>query len=145
MRPESIIMAEHFLNRSKLLSVDLENARRRLRNLQANRLALFDDKSASGAHTSLQMLETDVFRHLNELLKIQNEIVATIKKVSDPVLCSLLTAIYINHCTLADVAEMMSYDERHIYRLKQKALAAVAAILAAEGDNLCDIDSAQSL
>lgn len=145
MHPESIIMAEHFLNRSKLLSVDLDNARRRLRNLQAHRLALFGDNSAAGAHTSLQMLETDVFRHLNELLKVQNEIIKTIEKVSDPSLRSLLTAIYINHCTLFEVAEMMNFDERHIYRLKKKALAAVAAILAANGDNLCDIDIAQSL
>ena len=72
-------------------------------------------------------LDEELRAQTGRLLALKRDILAAIDRVSDPLLCTILTAYYINAKTLEVIAEELNYSVRQISRLHQKAVAAVEA------------------
>lgn len=68
-------------------------------------------------------LKADVSSRLKRICEIKEEIFSLIKKVDNPIYRTLLTLRYIKGETMERCAEIMEYEERHIYRIHKKALA----------------------
>ena len=72
-------------------------------------------------------LEEEINREEERLLAVEREILEAIDRVDDLLLCTILTAYYVNAKTLETIAEELNYSVRQISRLHQKAVAAVEA------------------
>lgn len=66
--------------------------------------------------------EQAIYADLAELAQIQMDIGAAIKAVSDPRLQLLLELRYLMYKTWEEIAEILCYDARHVYRLHAEAL-----------------------
>lgn len=67
-------------------------------------------------------LKADISSRCARLMEIKKEISHIIGCIDDPICRTLLTYRYISGETMEKTAELMEYDERHIYRIHKKAL-----------------------
>lgn len=64
----------------------------------------------------------DIDKHKTKLFRILKEITGVIMQVEDSTLRNLLICRYINFETWNNIAEILHYGERQLYRLRRKAL-----------------------
>lgn len=64
----------------------------------------------------------EIDKHKTELFRILKEITGVIMQVEDSTLRNLLICRYINFETWNNIAEILHYGERQLYRLHRKAL-----------------------
>lgn len=74
------------------------------------------------AIASLADEEQAIYADLAELAQIQIDINNVIKAVPDPRLQMLLELRYLMYKTWEEIAEILCYDARHVYRLHAEAL-----------------------
>ncbi len=74
-------------------------------------------------------LSIEVDKEIAELEDIRKEILTAIHKLSDNILCSLLTGYYVNDLTWEEVADKLGYTLRHTTRLHNRALALMQPII----------------
>ena len=108
----------------------LDDAMERLRLLTAAGDDTEEKKQLAGM---MQKEEEAFLRHLCSLLDKEKEIKSTILKVPEGMQRTMLEMRYVHHYSYFDIAEKMQLDERHIYRVHNKALKAAALVLAEEG------------
>lgn len=70
-------------------------------------------------------LKADILSRIKRIMEIKKEIEEVIGKIENPTLRALLQYRYINGETFEKTAELMCYEERHIYRLHKKAIETV--------------------
>ena len=138
-KPEHILRTEAFFNSAKDIRIQLTIDQKRLSDLQSRRSILFEHGCPEDLVLSVRAVENDVYKDIKRLLKAEQNILAVIERVEDPLLRYLLRCFYVNGQTGLQVAEAMNYDERTVWRVKHRALEAASRILA---NNLCDIDNA---
>jgi len=71
-------------------------------------------------------LKADVSSRLVRIMEIKRDILSLIGKIENPTYRTLLTLRYVKGFTMEKCAEMMDYEERHLYRLHKKAVDAAA-------------------
>ena len=69
-------------------------------------------------------IKADVSSRLTRLLEMKRDISSLIDKIENSTYRTLLTLRYINGETMEKCAEIMDYEERHIYRIHKKAVEA---------------------
>jgi len=102
--------------------------------LKASLGKLADEVKREGADKDLYItyltLKADILSRVKRIMEIKKEIEEVIAKIDNPTLRTLLQYRYIGGETFEKTAELMCYEERHIYRLHKKAIEAAK--------NLCD-------
>ena len=77
----------------------------------------------------INKLISSIQQDILELIKVEDEIRHTIKSIDNSYYRTILTEIYINGCTLEEVAEKINYGYKQTCRLHGKALLAVKDVL----------------
>lgn len=70
-----------------------------------------------------------IYRRVNALFDVQQEIVEAVGRVEPPLLRALLTARYINYKTWDEIAAELGYDLRWVHRLHREALEQIGRVL----------------
>ena len=67
-------------------------------------------------------IENEVIQELNRLLDLQLMAEDTINSINNNNHKIILTDYYLNNKTMEEIAEEMQYDDRHIYKIREKAI-----------------------
>ena len=70
-------------------------------------------------------LQEEINRDIDKLVDLKREIVAVIKAIENPEYQVMLEKRYLSFQTWEQIAVDMNYSIQHIYRLREKAYAAV--------------------
>ncbi|MBQ4640426.1 MAG: sigma-70 family RNA polymerase sigma factor [Clostridia bacterium] len=137
LSPAGMAQAEAFLSRNAAIENHLMLSHARMDRLREQKKLLEKD---GGNHPEKQQLlqkmhrmEKEILRDLQRLLSTEAEIANTVRSLPDENLRTVLEMRYLHHVQYYAIAEKMHMDERHVYRLRKKALQQAAMILAMAG------------
>lgn len=83
------------------------------------------DSTMADAVCKIVDLQEEINRDIDRLVDLKREIVAVIKAVENPEYQVMLEKRYLSFQTWEQIAVDMNYSIQHIYRLREKAYAAV--------------------
>lgn len=127
---------KEYLSRYRNLDKEIDSLvleRQRLYSLATKRGGSIIDGTPKGAKSDntasyerildkVMDIDLQINGHIDNLIKIRHEIVATIEGVEDNTLRTLLRLRYINGHTFEQIAVALNYSWRHIIRLHGQAL-----------------------
>ncbi len=129
--------AENYLSRNASIENRLMLSHARMDRLRMLRSYL-EKEGADGREKEhllqeMQRREKEILADLQLLLRTEKEIENTVRSIGDDDLRTVLEMRYLHHMHYWAIAEKMHLDERHIYRLRKKALQRAALVLLAQG------------
>ncbi len=129
-----IITAKEYLNRVRTADLDIQVKSEELHRLQLKALQIGSQSQEERVQSTpegrgfantidkIVDLQNIINNEISALVDLQNEAREKINRLSDTRYRAVLTEYYINHNTWEQVAELMKYDVRYIYKIHGRAL-----------------------